>query len=154
AFIRHFMCHDQMMLGVHCGLHVVADDPRASTARRHGAAVGIGQRNLLLGRGLHLSLDRLELRHLRLQLLKLSLRWVFFSSTVSDGSCRSAVSSCDRYRATLCSNCVRRFSTFARVKSLSRLLTALNLLPSIATLAFANKPMRRHKATNCAHTRL
>jgi hypothetical protein len=33
------------------------------------------------------------------------------------------------------SSCVRRRSTFPRVKFLSRVLTALNLLPSIATLA-------------------
>jgi hypothetical protein len=37
---------------------------------------------------------------------------------------------------------------------LSREFTALNLLPSIATLAFANSPILRHKATNGAHTRV
>jgi hypothetical protein len=31
-------------------------------------------------------------------------------------------------------------------------ITALNLLPSIATLAFASRPILRHKATNCAQT--
>jgi len=38
------------------------------------------------------------------------------------------------------------------VKLLSRLLTALNLLPSMATLAFANRPILRHNSTNCAQT--
>ena len=47
-----------------------------------------------------------------------------------------------------------RRSIFARVKFLSRLFTALNLLPSIATLAFASSPNLRHKATNCAQTLL
>src|SRR5262249_4227747 len=42
-----------------------------------------------------------------------------------------------------CSSRARRRSTFPRVKFLSRVLTALNLLPSIATLAFVNRPIRR-----------
>jgi hypothetical protein len=46
---------------------------------------------------------------------------------------------------------VRR-SIFARVKFLSRLLTALNLLPSTATLAFVSRPSSRQRATNRAHT--
>src|SRR5262249_45225015 len=40
----------------------------------------------------------------------------------------------------------------ARVKFLSRLFTALNLLPSIATLASVNRPMVRQSATNWAQT--
>ena len=32
-------------------LHIVADNARAASARRHRAAVGIGQRDLLIGRG-------------------------------------------------------------------------------------------------------
>ena len=38
------------------------------------------------------------------------------------------------------------------MKFLSRLFTALNLLPSIATLAFASRPIVRHSATKRAHT--
>ena len=38
------------------------------------------------------------------------------------------------------------------MKVLSRLLTALNFDPSIATLAFATRPIRRHSSTNRAHT--
>jgi hypothetical protein len=37
------------------------------------------------------------------------------------------------------------------VKFLSRLLTALNLLPSIATLAYVSKPSSRQRATKPAH---
>jgi len=46
----------------------------------------------------------------------------------------------------------RRRSIFAHVKFLSRLFTALNLLPSIATLAFESRPIRRHSSTNRAQT--
>ena len=45
-----------------------------------------------------------------------------------------------------------RRSILARVKFLSRLLTALNLLPSIATLACVNRPIARHNATKRAQT--
>src|SRR5262249_17913304 len=45
-----------------------------------------------------------------------------------------------------------RRSILARVKFLSRLLTALNLLPSMATLACVSKPIMRHSANEaCAH---
>src|SRR6476660_1169382 len=39
-----------------------------------------------------------------------------------------------------------RRSILARVKFLSRLFTALNLLPSIATLACVSRPIARHSA--------
>jgi transcriptional regulator with GAF, ATPase, and Fis domain len=45
-----------------------------------------------------------------------------------------------------------RRSIFARVKFLSRLFTALNLLPSIATLTSANKSRARQSMMNRAHT--
>ena len=45
-----------------------------------------------------------------------------------------------------------RRSILPFVKLLSRELTALNLLPSIATLAFVSSPMVRHNATNRAQT--
>jgi hypothetical protein len=57
-----------------------------------------------------------------------------------------------RYRATLSSSCARRRSTLARVKFLSRLLTALNLLPSMATLAVVRSPIARQSSTKRAHT--
>ena len=45
-----------------------------------------------------------------------------------------------------------RRSIFARVKFLSRLFTALNLLPSIATLGCVSRPIVRHSATKRAQT--
>ena len=46
----------------------------------------------------------------------------------------------------------RSTKSAARVKFLSRLFTALNLLPSMATLAVVNRPIARQSATNCAQT--
>ena len=42
--------------------------------------------------------------------------------------------------------CAMRRSILARVKFLSRLFTALNLLPSIATLDCVSRPIARHSA--------
>src|ERR1700716_4302342 len=81
-----------------------------------------------------------------------SFSGVVFGASVSEGSCRSAVSSWLRYRATLSSSCARRRSTLARVKFRSRLFTALNLLPSMATLAVASRPISRQSSTKRAHT--
>ena len=46
AHIGDFVGDDQMMLGVHRGLHVVAHHAAAPAACRHGAGVGIGERDL------------------------------------------------------------------------------------------------------------
>ena len=62
-----------MVLGLDCHLHVVADDAGAAPARRHRAAVGIGERDLLIGRGQHLLLDRREALHLAFELRELLL---------------------------------------------------------------------------------
>jgi len=56
-----------MMLGVDCDLHIVADDAGAAPARRHRAAVGISQRDLLVGRCKHRILVGFELLHLSCQ---------------------------------------------------------------------------------------
>jgi len=40
----------------------------------------------------------------------------------------------------------------ALVKFLSRLFTALNLLPSIAATAWVNRASRRHRTMNCRQT--
>jgi hypothetical protein len=66
-----------------------------------------------------------------LSLLIFSLIRLVFASAKSDLA-RSAVFIAQRYRAMLSSICCRRALTFALVKSRSRLLTALNLLPSMA----------------------
>ena len=47
---------------------------------------------------------------------------------------------------------ISRLAIFARVKFLSRALTALNLEPSIATQASVNRSSPRHNVTNWAHT--
>src|SRR3984893_13005958 len=53
----------------------------------------------------------------------------------------------------LSSICTSRRSILACVKLRSRVLTALNLLPSIATLASLNSSRRRHSITNSRQTR-
>ncbi len=45
-----------------------------------------------------------------------------------------------------------RFLSLLSVKFLSRLLTALNLLPSIATIASENRLSRRHSTMNSRQT--
>ena len=57
AVVRHLVRDDQMMLGFDDALHVVADDARLLARRRHGAAVGVGQRHLRLAGGIHALLD-------------------------------------------------------------------------------------------------
>src|SRR5260221_834087 len=141
-----------MVHGVDRDLHIVADDARATSTRCHRPAVGISERDLAVGRGQNLLLVGCELAHFLFQLVSFSLSRVVLSTSTSDGSCLSAVSSWERYRATLSSSCARRRSIFPRVKLRSRLLTALNLLPSIATLAFANRPIWRQRLTKFAHT--
>ena len=49
ADIIHFVGKDQMVLGDHGRLNVVADHPVASGARRHGQRVVVRQRDLLIG---------------------------------------------------------------------------------------------------------
>ena len=68
------MDNDQMMVCIDGDLDVVAHDAGASAARRHGAGIGIGQRDLLVRRGQHLRLKRLETPHLLLQLRDLLLQ--------------------------------------------------------------------------------
>src|SRR5215471_11868518 len=52
----------------------------------------------------------------------------------------------------LCSICCWRLSTLTGVKLRSRLLTALNLLLSMATIAWLNSLSSRHSCTKRAHT--
>ena len=63
-----------MMLRIDSGLHVIADDSGASAAGRHGAGIGIGQRNLLVRRGEHSCLKCMKALHLLLQLRDLLLQ--------------------------------------------------------------------------------
>ena len=56
-----------MVLGVDGDLHIVADDAGALAAGRHRTGVGIGQRDLLVGRGLDLLAHLLQGLHLPAQ---------------------------------------------------------------------------------------
>ena len=101
---------------------------------RHRAGIGIGQGDLFVGRGLNLLANLPEGLHLPLQALDLLLEAdclcfghiaVLPVGTVQDRQVA---------RAMLASTCSMRLATLATVKFLSRLLTALNLLPSIAMI--------------------
>ena len=81
-----------MVLGIDGDLHVESDDAGATAARRHRAAVGIGQRDLLV-RSQHLLLVDSKLAHFLLQLGQLLGSLVTFAASASVGSWRSAVSS-------------------------------------------------------------
>ena len=67
------MGNDQVMIGIHSDLHVVADDARAAAAGCHRATVGVGQRYLLVGRSQHLLLVDGKLAHLLFHLRQLLL---------------------------------------------------------------------------------
>jgi hypothetical protein len=69
--VRDFKHHNQMMLGVDGDLNIVADDAGAATARRHRAAVRVAQRDLLVGRGNHLTLINGKFAHRLLHLREL-----------------------------------------------------------------------------------
>src|SRR3979490_88277 len=62
-----------MMLRIHGDLHVVADDARAASARRHRTRIRVGQGNLLIERSEHLLLDRSQALDLARELGKLLL---------------------------------------------------------------------------------
>src|ERR1700745_615954 len=53
AHIGYFVRHDQVVLDVDGGLHVVADDPSALAARGHRTGIWISERNLLIRRSTH-----------------------------------------------------------------------------------------------------
>src|SRR3979490_2815202 len=56
--------HDQVMLGVDGGLHIVADHASSAPAGGHGPRIWIGQRDLLVGRVLNRPLHRPQGLHL------------------------------------------------------------------------------------------
>src|SRR6476659_6575302 len=131
--------------------------PEHAPARCHRTAIGIGQRYLLVGRGEQCLFNRGQPLHFFFKLRKLFLKPRLaqqhrFRRSSPAAVRRSAVSSWLMYRATLSSICFWRRLILPCVKLLSRLFTALNLLPSTATLAFASRPILRHNSTNCAQT--
>ena len=73
ADIGHLVRHDEVVLGLHRHLHIVADGTGAFAAGGVGAGVWISQRDLLVGRGLHLLLHLLQRLHRPAQALDLLL---------------------------------------------------------------------------------
>src|ERR1043166_2547757 len=65
--IGHLVGDDQMVLSVDGDLHIVADGGSAFAAGRHRSGVGIGQRDLLVGRGVNCLLHHLQGLHLSTQ---------------------------------------------------------------------------------------
>jgi hypothetical protein len=93
ANVRHLVGHDDMVLGVDCGLHVVADDPGVLAARCHRTRIRIGQWDVLVLALHHLGIDRTEPSDLFVQFPDFVLnRTTFASGTASPR--RSAVSIC------------------------------------------------------------
>ncbi len=60
ADVRHLVGHNEMVLGIDCGLHIVADDSGVLAARRHRTCIEIGQRDLLVLALHQLGTDRIE----------------------------------------------------------------------------------------------
>jgi hypothetical protein len=67
ADVRHLVGHNEMVLGIDCGLHIVANDSGVLAARCHRPRIRVGQRDLLVIALHHLGIDRIEPRHLFLQ---------------------------------------------------------------------------------------
>jgi hypothetical protein len=64
AHIGHLVRHDQVVLGVDGGLHIVADDAGAFAAGRHCASIWIGLRDLPIRCGLNGDLHLSQVLHL------------------------------------------------------------------------------------------
>ena len=61
------MRDDEVVFSIHRCLQVVADNPSPATTAVHGPGIWIGQRNLMIGRGLDLCGHVLEELHLTAQ---------------------------------------------------------------------------------------
>src|SRR6185437_11217588 len=64
TLIGHLVGHDQMMLRIDGDLYIVAHSRGAFAAGRHRSGVGIGHRDLLVGRVMNRLLHRLQGLHL------------------------------------------------------------------------------------------
>jgi hypothetical protein len=56
--------HNEMVLGIDCGLHIITDESGVLAARRHRTRIRISQRDLLVLALHHLGIDRAEPRDL------------------------------------------------------------------------------------------
>lgn len=140
---------NQVGLGVHRRLDDVADMPAVPSACRHGAGIRIGQRDL--------SVRRLIKRPVHgLQALDLLSDAAVAPPDVSDpldaGLALFLTVDPDHF-VVVAFHSGFQMAILPRVKLRSRLLTPLNLLPSIATQAPCSTPMRRQSSTNRAQTR-
>ena len=125
----------------------------ALVRRRHGTAIGIGQRDLRLAAAVHARLDGLEGGSSFLQCASFLIAR---ASRASGTTCRSCSPPRRHGRARpdiVDSGSIspRRRCSFSRVKLLVFALTALNLLPSIATM-LASGDRCRGKARRTAGT--
>jgi hypothetical protein len=64
ADVRHLVGDNEMVLGIDCGLHIVADDSGVLAARCHRTRIRVSQRDLLVLALHHLGIDRTEPRDL------------------------------------------------------------------------------------------
>src|SRR4051812_32571279 len=140
-----------MVHGVDRDLHIVADDARTTPTRCHRAAVGISERDLAVGRGQHLLLVDCELAHFFFQLVELLLepRRLEHEHVGRFLSIRR-IELGEIPRHTLLE--LRAPAIDLPSCKIAISMTALNLLPSIATLAFASRPIWRQRLTKLAHT--
>src|ERR1700756_6055902 len=141
-----------MMLGVDSDLHVVTDNARAAAARCHRAAVGIGQGDLLVGRSKHLLLVDGKLAHFFLQFRQLLLEPCYLRG---QRFCRLLPVRGVKL-AQIAGDALLQLSTpplhLRLCEVLVPMFTALNLLPSMATLAVARRLISRQSSTKRAQT--
>src|SRR3954454_8295901 len=149
--VGHLMANNKMMLGVDGALNIVPDHPAISTACGHRARIGIGQRYLLV----------LGLHHQGVQTVQaLNLLAQRRNLLVEPGDLGLR----HRFPLTIGAVELREIAGDALVNlrqpplhlGLGEVpiprLTALNLLPWIATLASLNSSRRRHSTTNSWQT--
>ena len=151
ADVGHLMGDNQMMLGIDCDLDVVADDARAPAAGRHRAGIGIGQRDLLVRGRQHLRLERSRRRISSFSFAIFSLSRLVLVWSASDGSCRSAVSSCpdSARRSPRSAPCAA--PSWPR-EVLVAVVHRLELAAIDRDAGFVNRPIARHSTINRAHT--
>src|SRR2546430_12857902 len=140
-----------MMHGIDGDLDVVAYDTGASAARRHRASIRIGQRYLLVRRSERPQLECKEPLHLLFQLRDLLLQ----AGRLGRARQRRPLPMGAVELVQIAGDALNLTNPPGHLGAhefLSRLFTALNLLPSIATPASVNRPTVRQSAANRAQT--
>ena len=152
ADVGDLVRNDEVVLGVDRRLHVVAHDARSLGPVAHRSCVGIGQRELPVGLVLQAFLHLVHPAHLLAQGLELVLQCLDRGPSSSSGmravgGVRAPQVALDAFLDLLLA-----LLDLGGVKLRSRLLTALNLLPSMATAACENSLSSRHSTTKRLHT--